>query len=88
MGSSSQFLLAFQPEAVSLAMSMGWRLMPNIPNGGVAAQTMKKRSYRSGNFSQFGNLRCMMAKKTVFSDVALQLGSDRLQRIKRSELVA
>ena len=36
----------------------------------------------------FGNLRWMMAKKTVFSLVDLQVGSERLQRVRWRELVA
>lgn len=41
---SDQLSEAGQPDTVSLAMSRGCWDMPSMPNGGVACQTMKKRS--------------------------------------------
>ncbi len=43
-GSSSQFCVADQPDAVSLAMSNGCWETPIMAKGGVACQTIKKRS--------------------------------------------
>lgn len=62
--------------------------MPSILKGGLASQTMKYRSYRSGSFRTLGSLRWTIAMKTVLWLLGLQALSLLLQSISRREFVA
>ena len=59
-----------------------------MPNGGVADQMMKKRSYRRGSLRMLGNLRWISATKTVFCGLGLQVLSVRVHKMSCRELVA